>query len=280
MEINGAQLARLAGISRAAITKAVNTKRLKRNSNNKFDADEKMNSIFLIQKGIHKAQIEAEIKKKEKPIPEKKEKKPKKENKIKNPKERPITPKPPIGKIKPRPKKEKPKKENQASTKKEEMEINEQQNETERSEYTDDITGLPKKMLSMTIRQLISRYNDPHQIKIWAEILSKLMSANEKDQKIQEKRIELIKKDFVTSRVFSYLETLSLQLFDYPESIIDNTIAVIKSEENNARISIVNEMKNDFGQLIKEAKSNITREIDSLISKHQKENDNDDEYDN
>jgi hypothetical protein len=137
----------------------------------------------------------------------------------------------------------------------------------------ENITGLPSKMMNMNLKQLVNRYGGPMMLKNWADILNKLMSANEKDQKIQERRIELVEKDFVVSRLFSYIETLSHQLFDYPESCVDNLIAVVKSKKTNIRAEIINNMQKELSNLISETKNNINRELDNIVSKYSEKKD-------
>ena len=96
------------------------------------------------------------------------------------------------------------------------------------------------------------------------------MSANEKDQKIQERRLELIEKDFVISRLFSYLETLSSRLFDYTENIPVSIIALVKSDADNLEFKIKEQMRKDFSTLLQDTKENINRELENLKKKYEK----------
>src|SRR4030042_3339951 len=112
-------------------------------------------------------------------------------------------------------------------------------------------------MLNMNIKQLVLKYGGPMQLKNWADILNKLFMSNEKDQKIQERRLELIEKDFVTARIFSFMEVLSNQLFDMPASVIDNLIALIISDKEKSRNTCIEIIKKEISKLIKDCKSNM-----------------------
>jgi len=138
------------------------------------------------------------------------------------------------------------------------------------NEKFEDMTGLPAKMMKISMKTLVLKYGGAMQLKNWADILNKLMTASEKELKMAERRIELIDKDFVIARLFSYLETLSQQLFDYPESEVDNVIALAMADGKKTRITIIDNMKKSLGIIIQETKNNINRELDGLVSKHRK----------
>jgi len=134
----------------------------------------------------------------------------------------------------------------------------------------ENITGLPARMMKLNLKNLVVRYGGPMMLKSWADILVKIMSANEKDQKIQERRLELIQKDFVISRLFMFLETLSSRIFDYTENIPVEIIALVKSGVDDIEIEIKKRMRKDFSILLKDTKENITRELENLKTKYEK----------
>jgi len=143
----------------------------------------------------------------------------------------------------------------------------------------ENITGLPARMMKLNLKNLVVRYGGPMMLKSWADILVKIMSANEKDQKIQERRLELIQKDFVISRLFMFLETLSSRIFDYTESIPMEIIALVKSGIDDIEIEIKKKMRKDFSILLRDTKENITRELENLKTKYEKSK-NDESTDN
>lgn len=149
------------------------------------------------------------------------------------------------------------------------QEIKEEKKDIDEIEF-ENITGLPAKMMKLNLKQLVIRYGGPLMLDSWSKILQRIMSANEKDQKIQERRLELIEKDFVISRVFSFLETLSSRLFDYTENIPISIIALVKSGVENMDFKIKEKMRKDFSILIRDAKENINRELENLKKKYEK----------
>ena len=134
----------------------------------------------------------------------------------------------------------------------------------------ENVTGLPARMMGLNLKQLVIRYGGPMMLESWSKILQRIMSANERDQKIQERRLELIEKDFVISRVFSFLETLSSRLFDYTENIPVSIIALVKSGAENIEFEIKKKMRKDFSTLIRDTKENINRELENLKKKYEK----------
>ncbi|AEM22155.1 hypothetical protein Bint_1536 [Brachyspira intermedia PWS/A] len=135
-----------------------------------------------------------------------------------------------------------------------------------------DITGLPAYLMNLTIKELVIEYDEPVKLKFWADVLYKLLQAQEREQKIKERDLELIEKDFVMKYIFKYIELLNLRLLDYPDSAVDNLTALIKTNENNVRIKIIEEMTKDFSMILTETKESIKREINKLLNKHLENN--------
>ena len=237
MLVNGTEFAELARCSRQNVYKLVREKKLRRENTGKYDTEDRLNKNYLIGRGVTARDIQYFFKDK---YNMRMNKKPKKKK---------------------------------APVKKEEIkEIETKVLSKSEKEMPDDefenITNLPAKMMNMTMKQLVMRYGGQMMLDKWATILNKLMQASERDQKIQEKRLDLIEKDFCVSKLFLYLETLSKLLFDYPESCIDNIIAEIKSNKKNVRNIIVDDMRKGIGLLIEQTKKNIDRELDNLTPKY------------
>jgi len=135
------------------------------------------------------------------------------------------------------------------------------------------LSGLPATMMNMSLKELVMKYGGSMSLEKYTNILNKLFAAYEKDNKIQEHRLYLVEKDFVVSRLFSFLELLSNQLFDLPSSQVDNWIALSLTEKDQARIKIIDNFKIEVGRLIKDCKFSITKELENLKSKYEKKND-------
>lgn len=85
------------------------------------------------------------------------------------------------------------------------------------------------RMLNMTLRELLQNYNGLDGIEKYAKILKDLMAADERAQRIQERRQLQIPKDFVISRLFGYLNQQNSRLLDLPESMADQVIALAQT---------------------------------------------------
>jgi hypothetical protein len=131
--------------------------------------------------------------------------------------------------------------------------------------------GIPEELLGLTIRELVTRYGNMANVEKYVHILRDLTSADEKDQRIKERRHELVEKDFIISRVFSFLDVLMNQLIDYPESIIDTIVAKIQTSPTSARADTVIILQNGLTGIIGNAKEAITKEINGLKTKYQED---------
>lgn len=85
------------------------------------------------------------------------------------------------------------------------------------------------RMLNMTLRELLQNYNGLDGVEKYAKILKDLMAADERAQRIQERRQLQIPKDFVISRLFGYLNQQNSRLLDLPESMADQVIALAQT---------------------------------------------------
>jgi hypothetical protein len=136
--------------------------------------------------------------------------------------------------------------------------------------------GLPKKLLGMTIRELVIKYKGMDGIDRYVKMLKDLSQADEKDQKVQERRLQLVDKDFIVARVFQYIDGLMKQLLEYPESSVDDIISLVMSKGLAARLDVSRKMESGISKIIKDAKEQVVKELSGLRAKYQ-ENDKIDE---
>ncbi|MDR2097722.1 MAG: hypothetical protein LBP37_04300 [Spirochaetaceae bacterium] len=133
--------------------------------------------------------------------------------------------------------------------------------------------GLPRKLLGMTIRELVIKFKGLDGLDRYIKMLRDLAAADEKDQKTQERRLQLVEKDFIISRVIQFLEVLMKQLLEWPEGAVDGIIATIQSAGASSRHDIVQLMERGVTEIIKDAKGQVAKEINSLRAKYQKNDD-------
>jgi hypothetical protein len=131
--------------------------------------------------------------------------------------------------------------------------------------------GVPAKLLSLTLRELVVGYNGLYNLEKHARTLRELVVSAEKEQRMQERGLKLIERDFVTSRLFQYIDVLMRQIIEYPESAADAIVAKIMSEGPDARGDLVFMMRDNLGRIIAGAKDQIIKELNGLRGKYQKE---------
>jgi hypothetical protein len=132
-----------------------------------------------------------------------------------------------------------------------------------------DHAGLPKKLLGMTIRELVIKFKGLDGIERYVKMLRDLAAADEKDQKTQERRLQLVEKDFIIARIFQYLDVLMKQLLEWPEGAVDGIIALVQSEGAAARQDVSRTMEKGITGIIKDAKAQIIKEFSGLRAKYQ-----------
>jgi hypothetical protein len=132
--------------------------------------------------------------------------------------------------------------------------------------------GIPaREMLNMNLRELVIKFSSLDKIERYAKILKDTTMSADRDQRIQERGLTLIPKDFTISRLFSFIDTLAKQITEYPESSVDRIIALANNESETTRIDIVETMTSGLSRIITGAKDSIIMELNSLKNKYQKE---------
>ena len=129
-------------------------------------------------------------------------------------------------------------------------------------------------MLNSTLQELIMRYGDTKGIADYAKILRDLTAADEREQKTQERRMLQIPKDFVVSRLFSFVDQLMNKLLDVPESVSDQVIALaLSADENTRRQDVINVLSDNLTRCIAGCKEHIILELNGLKGKYDRQED-------
>ncbi len=110
----------------------------------------------------------------------------------------------------------------------------------------EELIELPAKFMDLTIERLVLEYSHTPNMKQYADLLDKMMSALKKSVEIKKIKADLIEREFVKAHVFTYLNVLSEQLFDFAGTD--------------------KKMLKDFTKMIKETQ----RHIDDELKKRQK----------
>ena len=133
------------------------------------------------------------------------------------------------------------------------------------SEYA----GLPQRLLSYTLRQLVEKFRGLPGMQEYVRMLKDLTAADERDQKVRERRLQLVDKDFVTARLIQYLEMLMKQLLEYPESAVDEIIALVQAQGETARLDVSRKLETGISKIIRNSKEELIKELSGLRSKYQ-----------
>jgi hypothetical protein len=130
--------------------------------------------------------------------------------------------------------------------------------------------SVPAELLGLTLRELVVKYGgNLLNLEKHAKILRDLTMASEKEQRIQERRLALIEKDFVTSRLFQFINVLMKQLLEYPDAISASLVAVALSKGETARPDVTAKMKEGIEKIISGAKNQVIAELNGLRTKYQ-----------
>ena len=136
-------------------------------------------------------------------------------------------------------------------------------------------SGSAKDIMNCTMGELLRRFNSIDNIERFSKIIRDLSAAEEREQKLQERRLVQVPKDFVVQRVFGYMDQLMEQLLDVPEAVCDQVIAVSLANGQDKRESVMNILNDNLTRCISGAKSHIVNELTALRSKYDKqENEN------
>ena len=92
--------------------------------------------------------------------------------------------------------------------------------------------GIAVEMLSLTIRELVIGYAGIQGIERYARTLRDLTVTAEKEQRTKERGLKLIEKDFVTSRLFTFIDVVCKQIIEYPESAADAIVLLLKKSQH------------------------------------------------
>jgi hypothetical protein len=251
MLISGASFAKLANCKRQNIYKLVREEKLIKHDSGKYDLTNEINQKYLLSKGLKISDIEQFV--------SQQTKKPKKT-------EKKSTKKP----VKPEKKAVIPVKvETDILPKKEEF-----QTETGDAfpdldnESFEDITGLPSKMMELTMFELVKKYGGMHRLEKWANVTAKFMTAQKNEVAIQKDRLKLIEKDFTISQVFKFVDEFINKIFDSIDSQNEIIYSLAKSEKSEAKLKIKKMMLDNYSKLAKDAKQIITNNLSKMKDKY------------
>jgi hypothetical protein len=123
-------------------------------------------------------------------------------------------------------------------------------------------------LLNFTLRDVVMKFSGIYNLEKHARTLRDITMAADKEQRMAERSLRLIPKDFVTSRVFPFLNTLMKQLIEYPDAAADNIVSKVLSDGPEAREAIIAMIRDGLSRIIAKSKEQVIKELDSLRSRH------------
>lgn len=135
----------------------------------------------------------------------------------------------------------------------------------------EEMAGLPKRLMKLTVYQLVNKYGGVMSLNKWADFLSKLATISEKEQKMQMRKNELIEKDFVISNLIKFVDLMVNQIMDAAESDIEEIIAMVKTDEESARKKIPEHRRKSYTKIAKECKKSMADSLKRLKQKYDSE---------
>ena len=124
--------------------------------------------------------------------------------------------------------------------------------------------GIPEYMLGLTIRELVAQHGTLQNIEKYVKILRDLTTADEKDQRLQERRNILISKAFVTSHLFGLQEQQRNKMLDMPERVVDGLIALVQSGAENCRQQMINNMRDNISVIFADTTELMIKQLKGL----------------
>ena len=134
------------------------------------------------------------------------------------------------------------------------------------------LAGVPVDLLNLPIREIIRQYPGLEKIERYVKIHKDWTAAAEKELRINERNLTLIPKDFVISRLFSFVENLAKQILEYPESVAEKIIAIVQTGGGDTKNKVIQTIREGLGQILAGSKDQIIAELRNLKNKYQSEN--------
>jgi hypothetical protein len=129
--------------------------------------------------------------------------------------------------------------------------------------------GVPAtELLNYTLRDVVIKFSGIYNLEKHARTLRDITMAADKEMRMQERSLRLIPKDFVTSRVFPFLNMLMKQLIEYPEAVADNIVSKVLADGPGAREAVILIIRDGLSRIIAKSKEQVIKELDSLRSRH------------
>ena len=129
--------------------------------------------------------------------------------------------------------------------------------------------AIDRPMLKMTLGELIERHGDIDGIDRFVKIQKDLVTIEEKKQRLQERRLQQLPRDFTIARLFGYLQQQSARVLDVPEAAADQVRATVLADPEGSRQRVIEYLRGLLSRAIGGAKEHVLGELRSLRAKYE-----------
>jgi len=132
----------------------------------------------------------------------------------------------------------------------------------------ENTSGLAKKYLNMTIGQLVRVRGGVVGLKEFVGIMKMLTTIEKDEQTMNERRNQLIEKDFAISNLKKYIDLFMEEVFNSAESQTETIISLVQTDIDEARKQIPKLRIKSYTKISKSAKKSLKQSMKRLKAKY------------
>ena len=121
---------------------------------------------------------------------------------------------------------------------------------------------------NMTLGEIVRKFGSMDGIDKFVKLQKDLVTIEEKNQRLQEKRLQLLPRDFVIARLFGFQQQQASRVLDVPEAGADQIVAMVMANPDGCRQKIIEYMRDLLSRAIGGAKEHVINELSSLRAKY------------
>lgn len=120
----------------------------------------------------------------------------------------------------------------------------------------------------MTLGEIVRKFGNLEGIDRFVKLQKDLVTIEEKNQRLQEKRLQQLPRDFVIARLFGFQQQQASRVLDVPEAGADQIIAMVLANPDGCRQKIIEYLRDLLSRAIGGAKEHVINELSSLRAKY------------
>ena len=120
----------------------------------------------------------------------------------------------------------------------------------------------------MTLGEIVRKFGNLEGIERFVKLQKDLVTIEEKNQRLQEKRLQQLPRDFVIARLFGFQQQQASRVLDVPEAGADQIVAMVMANPDGCRQKIIEYMRDLLSRAIGGAKEHVINELSSLRAKY------------